>query len=70
MKIVIDRFEGPFAVCEKADRTFMDIRIDLLPHGVKEGDVLDMQGDKISIDIKETEKRRKKIEEITKNLWN
>lgn len=69
MKVVIDRFEGPFAVCEKEDRTMMDIKRIKLPTGAKEGDILDINNDEISIDIEETEKRKKEIEDITKDLW-
>ena len=70
MIVVIDRFEGSFAVCEKEDRTILNIKEECIPEGAKEGDVLDIQGDKISIDTKETEKRKKEIEELTKDLWN
>lgn len=70
MKVVIDRFEGSFAVCEKEDRTILNIKKEYIPEGAKEGDVLDIQGDKISIDTKETEKRKKEIEELAKDLWN
>lgn len=70
MKVVIDRFEGSFAICEKEDRTILNIKKEYIPEGAKEGDVLDIQGDKISIDTKETEKRKKEIEELAKDLWN
>lgn len=69
MKVIIDRFEGIYAVCEKEDRTMMDIKRIKLPYGAKEGDVLDIGNDEISIDIKETENRKKEIEDITKDLW-
>ena len=69
MKVVIDRFEGAFAVCEKEDITMIDIKRDHLPKAAKEGDVLDICGETIVIDIEETKKRREKIEELTKNLW-
>jgi hypothetical protein len=70
MRVVIDRFEGDYAVCEKEDREMIDIKRDCLPKEAKEGDVLDIKGDKIIIDLKETEKRKKEIEELTKDLWN
>jgi hypothetical protein len=69
MKVIIDRFEGNYAVCEKNDRTMMDILKERLPKGAAEGDVLNLDGDSIAIDIEETEKRRKDIEELTKDLW-
>ena len=69
MKVIIDRFEGDFAVCEKEDRQMLDIERHKIPSSAKEGDVLDITNDQITIDFKETEKRRKEIEELTKDLW-
>jgi len=70
MKVIIDRFEGDFAVCEKEDRKMIDIERDKVPSTAKEGDVLDITNDKITIDLEETKKRKKEIEELTKDLWN
>jgi hypothetical protein len=36
MKVTIDRFEGEYAVCEKADRTMINIPREKLPAGAKE----------------------------------
>ncbi len=69
MKVIIDRFEGEFAVCEKEDRKIIDIEISKLPSNAKEGDVLNISNDTITIEVEETEKRRRKIEELTKDLW-
>lgn len=69
MKVIIDRFEGEYAVCEKKNREMIDIKRETIPEQAKEGDVLDIQGDKITIDVMETEKRKKEIEELTKDLW-
>lgn len=70
MKVIIDRFEGHFAVCEKMDRTMIDIERSKLPDGAKEGDVLELQEDKIIIDREATDKRKKEIELLTEDLWN
>lgn len=69
MKVVIDRFEGPLVVCEKEDGTMIDIKRIRVPRDAKEGDVLNIDGDVITIDIEETARRRKKIEDLTKDLW-
>ena len=69
MKVIIDRFEGNYAVCEKEDRAMIDISREKLPAGVKEGDVLDIVNEKISINIQETEKRKKEREELAKGIW-
>lgn len=69
MRVIIDRFEGDFAVCEKENREMIDIKRSTLPKGAKEGDVLQIDGDNIKIDTAETEKRKKEIDELTKDLW-
>ncbi len=69
MKVIIDRFEGDFAVCEKHDRTMVTIRRDKLPTGAKEGDVLVIEGDTIKIDLSETAKRKKAADDLMKDLW-
>lgn len=69
MKVTIDRFEGKFAVCEKEDRQMLDIEKFKLPITAKEGDVLNITNDRITINFEETEKRKKDIEEFTKDLW-
>jgi hypothetical protein len=66
MKVIIDRFEGDFAVCEKDDKTMVNIDMRILPEKVKEGDVLNIE---IKVDEEETEKRKKVIEELTRDLW-
>ncbi|ADK15157.1 MULTISPECIES: DUF3006 domain-containing protein [Clostridium] len=70
MKVIIDRFEGPYAVCEKEDKTMMDIKRINLPIEAKEGYVLDVHGDEITIDLEETQNRKKHMEYITKDMWN
>lgn len=70
LKVIIDRFEGDFAVCEREDRRMIDIEISKLPPKAKEGDVLNISQDIITIDLEETERRKRKIEELTKDLWN
>lgn len=66
MQVIIDRFEGNFAVCEKENKTMVDIPKEILPDEAKEGDVLTIS---ISINSKETEKRKKIIEDLTKDIW-
>lgn len=62
---IIDRFEGDWAVIEYEDKTF-NFPKDLLPKEAKEGDVLKFD---ITIDREETEKRRKTIEDLAKDLF-
>ncbi|MFY9213395.1 MAG: DUF3006 domain-containing protein [Tissierellaceae bacterium] len=60
MRIIIDRFEGDFAVVELEDKSFVDMPLKLIPEGAKEGDILE-----IEINREETEK----LHEERKNKW-
>jgi hypothetical protein len=68
MQVIIDRFEGEIAVCEQDDRTMLNIPRSQLPDGAKEGDVLIIDGDNISIDSSATLQRKKSINARFKNL--
>jgi hypothetical protein len=70
MKVVIDRFEGNFAVCEKENRQMIDIARSKIPYMAQAGDVLNISDDIITIDAEATEERKKRIEEISKDLWS
>lgn len=69
MKVIIDRFEGEYAICEKKDLEMIDIEINRLPPEAKEGDILIIRGENIKIDNEETEKRKEKIEKLMNDLW-
>ncbi|MCB2355155.1 DUF3006 domain-containing protein [Clostridium estertheticum] len=69
MNVIIDRFEGNYAVCEKDDRTMIDIKKSKIPSIAKEGDVLIIDNDVIIIDIEKTKKRLNEIQKLTKGLW-
>jgi len=59
MRIIIDRFEGDFAVVELENKLFANMPKSLVPHEAKEGSVLS-----IELDKKETEKRKQNISEL------
>ena len=69
MKVIIDRFEGDFAVCEKADRTMLNIKRAQVPADAKEGDALIINGDTITVDTATTEKRRNPINNLFSSLF-
>ncbi|WP_303871903.1 DUF3006 domain-containing protein [Acetobacterium wieringae] len=69
MKVIIDRFEGDYAVCEKEDRKMIDIQKAKIPVDAKEGDVLEIDNDQITIDVAATKKRKLELENLAKNLW-
>lgn len=64
MEVIIDRFEGDFAVVELSTREMIDLSKKLVPANAVEGDVLE-----IKVNKKETEYRRQKIEKLCENLW-
>ena len=64
MKWIIDRIEGNIAVCELPNCDTINISISALPNGVKEGDVICL-----SIDKKEAEDRKKKIDGLMNSLF-
>jgi hypothetical protein len=69
MRVIIDRFEGDFAVCEKEDRIMLNVKRDKLPADVKEGDVLIIEGNMISIDAAETTRRKNIVNKLFSNLF-
>ena len=69
MRVIIDRIEEEFAVCEKDDTKMVNIELKNIPGKPKEGDVLDVEGSFIIINKSETAKRKAEIEEKSENLW-
>ena len=69
MNVIIDRFEGNYAVCEKEGRIMINIKRIDVPSQAKEGDVLSIDNSMITIDIEKTKKRRREIEKLTDDLW-
>ena len=69
MRVIIDRFEGDLAVCERPDRTMMNIPRNSLPPEAKEGDVLIIENNCISLDVTDTADRKKAVEERMRKLW-
>lgn len=69
MKVTIDRFEENYAVCEKEDKTMINIEKSRVPKEAAEGDILNISESCITIDVEETQKRKAEIEELSKNLW-
>lgn len=65
---VIDRFEGKMAVIEMYSGEVINIERTQLPAETKEGDVLKID-EIIAVDEEETKKRRKKVNELTKDIW-
>lgn len=77
--MIIDRFEGGFAICEeqadgkpkkKKDIHYYGIELNELPEGAKEGDVLVIGDDgALKIDAAATKARREKIRQLQEKVW-
>ena len=63
MKVIIDRFEGEYAVVELEVGKCVNIPKVLIPNS-KEGDII-----RIEIEKKETEERKKHIQELMNNVF-
>lgn len=67
--LIIDRFEGDFAVVEDSDREEMtNIHRDFIEENAKEGDVIVLFETFYMIDHAETKKRREEILALKKNI--
>ncbi|WMJ24344.1 DUF3006 domain-containing protein [Paludicola sp. MB14-C6] len=64
MQVIIDRFEGNFAIVELDNKTTVDMPKCLLPDDALEGDVII-----IEIDKGETAKRLANIKKLEQLLW-
>ena len=65
MKYIIDRLEEGIAVCENELKKLISIPTDLLPDGLKEGDVLEEQEGRFLRDEQGTEARKMCIRDRT-----
>lgn len=70
MEVIVDRFEGDYAVCEKPNREMIDIHKDKLPKNVKEGDVLTISGDQITSSPGKRKAREERIQNLMNDLWD
>jgi len=64
MQVIIDRFEGNFAVVELPDGSTIEVPIELFPENIKEGDIVE-----IKINSDATEEQRKNIETKFNSLF-
>ncbi len=68
MRLIVNRFEGDMAVCERSDQSMVDIEIGKLPSDVKTGDVLIEKDGKYELDLTQTEKREKCVQALMDDL--
>ena len=68
--LVIDRFEGTYAICEDKDQKFFAIETNELPAGATEGTVLEIDDEGvIRVNEEKTAARRSKIKKLQDKLW-
>ena len=65
---ILDRIENGIAVIE-ADGEMLNIPAEQLPNGAKEGDVLRMDGESISVDEQATASRKEAMRRRLKSLF-
>ena len=63
MKYSIDRIEENIAICEGDDGYVLKLKLDELPKGTREGDIIEKTENGFIIDADETQLRRKKMAE-------
>ena len=69
-KLIIDRFEGTYAICEDQEKKMFAISLNELPQGAKPGDVRQISGaGELSVDQEETQRRRKKMAGLQSKLF-
>lgn len=69
MYIAIDRFEGPLAICEKEDGSFVELERSCLPNGARAGSVLRLEAGEWVLDTQEEARRRAEIARLQEDLW-
>lgn len=68
-KYVVEEIENGVAKCENEDGDFELIKSDLLPSGVKEGNVLIFEDGFYTVSQSETAERKKKMLELQEKLF-
>lgn len=69
MKYSIDIIEENIAVCEGDDGNVLKLKLDELPKGTREGDIIEKTENGFIIDADETQLRRKKMAEMQRNIF-
>lgn len=68
--LIIDRFEGTYAICEDEEKKFFAIETAELPKEAGEGDVLEISDDgNLSVNAEKTQARRGRIRKKQDRLW-
>ncbi|MCI9116178.1 DUF3006 domain-containing protein [Acutalibacter sp. JLR.KK004] len=61
-QLIIDRYEGKYAICEEGEQKYFAIELSELPEGAKPGCVLEITDNgELSLNLEETQRRRQRI---------
>lgn len=69
MKYIIDRLEDGLAICEDELKKMISIPRTQLPEKLKEGDILNEEEGRFTLDAEATRKRREKLRKKLMNLF-
>lgn len=69
-KLIIDRFEGEYAVCEQEDRNMIELKKSSLPPAAAEGSCIIVHDDgSIVLDMDESNLRNERITKLMDDLF-
>lgn len=70
MKLIVDRFEENYVVCENEEEEIINLPMSKITFDIQEGDVLEIDDDGIvMLDLEATMQRKEKIERLIKDIW-
>ncbi|OCA90164.1 DUF3006 domain-containing protein [Pradoshia sp. D12] len=69
MILIVNRIEGNLAVCEKTDKSMVDVELSKLPVDVREGDILIEKDGNYKLDLTQTERRKKRVQDLLEDLF-
>lgn len=69
MKYSIEKVENNIAVCENDGGEILNMELSRLPADIREGDVIIQTESGFVVDCDETQKRRRKMAELQKNVF-
>lgn len=67
---IVDRIEGEHVILEAYDGFIKEVKSEKIQGSFKEGDVLLIDGEYFKVSEELTKERRKKIEDILKDMWS
>ena len=69
MKYSVERIEENIVLCEDDDGNVVKIKLEDLPKGIREGDIIAKTDGGYIVDADETELRRRKMAELQKSVF-